>query len=28
VRAQFDGLPAELEKRLTRENAAKFYGIS
>jgi predicted TIM-barrel fold metal-dependent hydrolase len=28
VRAQFDGLSAELEKRLTWENAAKFYGIS
>jgi predicted TIM-barrel fold metal-dependent hydrolase len=28
VRAQFAGLPTELEKRLTRDNAAKFYGVA
>jgi len=28
VRAQFAGLPAAVEKRLTWDNAAKFYGVA
>lgn len=28
VRAQFEGLPVEVEKRLTWDNAAKFYGVA